>query len=81
MFAETENQSKLGELRKNKAESFTVKTGKHISRWFALAFYYIEGIKPKNEYLFILKKIAWIFFVEKMDEVLNSFATSFWKKW
>lgn len=77
MFAETENQSKLGELRKNKAESFTVKTGKHISRWFALAFYYIEGIKPKNEYLFILKKIAWIFFVEKMDEVLNSFATSF----
>lgn len=25
MFAETENQSKLGELRKNKAESFTVK--------------------------------------------------------
>lgn len=77
MFAETENQSKLGELRKNKAESFTVKTGKHISRWFALAFYYIEGIKPKNEYLFILKKIAWIFFVEKMDEVLNSFVTSF----
>ena len=66
MFAETENQSKLGEVRKNKAESFTVKTGKHIPRWFALAFYYIEGRKPENEYLFILKKTAWIFLLKRL---------------
>ena len=35
MIAETENQLKLGELRKNKDRSLTVKTGEHIPIWFA----------------------------------------------
>ena len=48
MIVEVQNQSKLGGLRKNKVESFTVKTGKHKSRGFALAVYYLESIAPRN---------------------------------
>ena len=43
MIVETNNQSKLGELRINKDESFTIKTDEHTSLGSELSVYYSEG--------------------------------------
>ena len=48
IIGEKDNQSKLGDLRKNKDESSTVKTGEHIPIRFALAVHYLEGKGHEN---------------------------------
>ena len=45
MIAETDDQPKVEELRKNKHKLSTVKTGEHIPIGFALASYYLENIQ------------------------------------
>ena len=44
MIVATYDRLKLGELSKNKDESFTVKTSEHMLIEFALAVLYLEGI-------------------------------------
>ena len=58
MIAETNDQSQLQRLRKNKDESYTPKSCKHIPTGFALAIYYIEDIKCQKINILGEKKIS-----------------------
>ena len=53
MIVDTDDQSKLEELRKNKDESFTVKTGKHAPIKLALTVHYLEGIGQNKYFSYI----------------------------
>ena len=48
---ETEDQTKLCKLIKNKDKSFTVKNREDKSKGFALVVYCLEGIEHENEML------------------------------
>ena len=75
MIAETDNQSKLEKLKKNKDESFTVTTSKHIPKGFALAIFYSGDNKcRKNEYFRYRGGNCLAVFAEKMDKILLDFA-------
>ena len=48
MIVKTNDQSKLEEIwRKDKDESYTIKTGDHKPTGFAMSIYYIEDTKCK----------------------------------
>ena len=40
-------------FKKNKNESFTVKTGEHIPIGFELVVYYVEGMRHENKYFLL----------------------------
>ena len=63
MIVETDDESKLEELRKNKDKSFTVNTSKHIRTGYTLVIYYLEDMKM---YIFVmLVRIVWIFLLKR----------------
>ena len=66
---------KHNQNKKNKDESFTVTSSKHIPKGFALAIFYSEDNKcRKNEYFRYRGGNCLDVFAEKMDKILIDFA-------
>ena len=75
MIVETDDQSKLKELRKNQGESYTVKTNEHMPIGFALAIYYLEDIEHENEYFCYIVKDCSVTFHFKLHKARSYFQT------
>ena len=73
MILKTDEQQKLEKFRKNKDESFTVKTSEDLPVRLALAVCYSNDTWHENEYFCYTWEDCLDDFVEKMNEILGDF--------
>ena len=76
MLVEAADQLKLRELKKkNKDESFTVKTNDLIPIGFALTICYLESMRCENEYFSYIGEYYLDVFIKKLNEILSNWDT------
>ena len=63
----------MGELRKNKDESFTAKTSEHLPVGFTLAIHYLEGMRRENECFSHTGDNHLDVFVKKLNKIFTDF--------
>lgn len=63
----------MGELRKNKDESFTAKTSEPLPVGFALAIHYLEGMRRGNECFSHPGDNHLNVFVKKLNKIFTDF--------
>lgn len=73
MIVKTDKQQKLENFRKNKDESFTVKTSEHLPIRLALAVCYSKDTWHENEYFCYTWEDCLDDFVVKVIEILGDF--------
>ena len=62
MIVKIDGYSKLQELRKNKDESYIIRTGEDIPTEFSVCIYHLVDIKGIEMYIFVIdEKIVWIY--------------------